>query len=58
LFIALKFSISDMIRQFGEAGLAATVHQRCCGAVRCAGGSALLLVPQRERVFAVKFQAR
>ena len=54
-FIALQFSDSDLIRKFGEAGLAATI---------IALVAVLLLVPvfgvlfvRNERVFAVKFQS-
>src|SRR3989440_1534208 len=53
-FIALQFSDSDLIRKFGEAGLAATI---------IALVAVLSLVPvfgvlfvRNERVFAVKFQ--
>lgn len=53
-FIALQFSSSDLIRKFGEAGLAATI---------IALAAVLSLVPvfgvlfvRNERVFAVKFQ--
>ena len=54
-FIALQFSDSDLIRKFGEAGLAATI---------IALVAVLSLVPvfgvlfvRNERVFAVKFQS-
>jgi uncharacterized protein len=54
-FIALQFSNSDLIRKFGEAGLAATM---------IALVAVLALVPvfgvlfvRNERVFAVKFQS-
>jgi predicted RND superfamily exporter protein len=54
-FIALQFSNSDLIRKFGEAGLAATVIALI---------AVLSLVPvfgvlfvRNERVFAVKFQS-
>src|ERR1700683_2486800 len=54
-FIALQFSDSDLIRQFGEAGLAATI---------IALVAVLSLVPvfgvllvRNEKVFAVKFQS-
>ncbi|OAF07001.1 RND transporter [Bradyrhizobium centrolobii] len=54
-FIALQFSNSDLIRKFGEAGLAATI---------IALVAVLSLVPvfgvlfvRNERVFAVKFQS-
>src|SRR5947209_1625378 len=54
-FIALQFSNSDLIRKFGEAGLAATVVALI---------AVLSLVPvfgvlfvRNERVFAVKFQS-
>src|SRR3982075_863767 len=54
-FIALQFSNSDLIRKFGEAGLAATVIALI---------AVLSLVPvfgvlfvRNERIFAVKFQS-
>jgi predicted RND superfamily exporter protein len=54
-FIALQFSDSDLIRKFGEAGLAATIIALL---------AVLSLVPvfgvlfvRNERVFAVKFQS-
>ena len=54
-FIALQFSDSDLIRKFGEAGLAATIIALI---------AVLLLVPvfgvlfvRNERLFAVKFQS-
>src|SRR6201985_1241446 len=54
-FIALQFSDSDLIRKFGEAGLAATI---------IALVAVLSLVPvfgvllvRNERIFAVKFQS-
>ncbi|HKH02426.1 MAG TPA: MMPL family transporter [Bradyrhizobium sp.] len=54
-FIALQFSDSDLIRKFGEAGLAATIIALI---------AVLSLVPvfgvlfvRNERVFAVKFQS-
>ncbi len=54
-FIALQFSDSDLIRKFGEAGLAATIIALL---------TVLSLVPvfgvllvRNEKVFAVKFQA-
>jgi uncharacterized protein len=54
-FIALQFSNSDLIRKFGEAGLAATIIALI---------AVLSLVPvfgvlfvRNERVFAVKFQS-
>jgi predicted RND superfamily exporter protein len=54
-FIALQFSDSDLIRKFGEAGLAATI---------IALVTVLSLVPvfgvlfvRNERIFAVKFQS-
>ncbi|WFU38548.1 MMPL family transporter [Bradyrhizobium sp. CB82] len=54
-FIALQFSNSDLIRKFGEAGLAATI---------IALVAVLSLVPvfgvlfvRNERIFAVKFQS-
>ncbi len=54
-FIALQFSDSDLIRKFGEAGLAATI---------IALVAVLSLVPvfgvlfvRNEKVFAVKFQS-
>ena len=53
-FIALQFSDSDLIRKFGEAGLAATIIALI---------AVLSLVPvfgvlfvRNEKVFAVKFQ--
>src|SRR5919202_543210 len=54
-FIALQFSDSDLIRKFGEAGLAATIIALVAG---------LSLVPvfgvlfvRNERIFAVKFKS-
>src|ERR1700726_2639308 len=53
-FIALQFSDSDLIRKFGEAGLAATVIA-LIAVLSLVPVFGVLLV-RNERVFAVKFQ--
>src|ERR1700720_694140 len=53
-FIALQFSNSDLIRKFGEAGLAATVIA-LIAVLSLVPVFGVLLV-RNERVFAVKFQ--
>src|ERR1700755_1334114 len=53
-FIALQFSDSDLIRKFGEAGLAATVIA-LIAVLSLVPAFGVLLV-RNEKVFAVKFQ--
>src|SRR4051812_44957947 len=53
-FIALHFSDSDLIRKFGEAGLAATIIALL--AVLSLGPVFGVLFVRNEKVFAVKFQ--
>src|SRR3984893_13550076 len=53
-FIALQFSDSDLIRKFGEAGLAATIIALI--AVLSLVPVVGVLLVRNERVFAVKFQ--
>ena len=54
-FIALQFSDSDLIRKFGEAGLAATIIA-LIAVLSLVPVFGVLLV-RNERVFAVKFQS-
>ncbi len=54
-FIALQFSDSDLIRKFGEAGLAATIIALL--AVLSLVPVVGVLLVRNERVFAVKFQS-
>src|SRR6201992_168788 len=54
-FIALQFSDSDLIRKFGEAGLAATVIA-LLAVLSLVSGFGVLLV-RNEKVFAVKFKS-
>jgi predicted RND superfamily exporter protein len=54
-FIALQFSNSDLIRKFGEAGLAATIIA-LIAVLSLVPVFGVLLV-RNERVFAVKFQS-
>ncbi len=55
-FIALQFSDSDLIRKFGEAGLAATIIA-LVAVLSLVPVFGILLV-RNEKVFAVKFQER
>src|ERR1700755_2846586 len=62
-FIALQFSNSDLIRKFGEAGLAATIIALIAGVSAGARIAVLSRVPvfgvllvRNEKVFAVKFR--
>src|SRR6266568_3403615 len=54
-FIALQFSDSDLIRKFGEAGLAATIIA-LLAVLSLVPAFGVLLV-RNEKVFAVKFQS-